>query len=447
MQRHDLAATRWRRTFTVLLAAAVAVLAACGGASGDAATAEDGVSWLTGDDRADARGSADESLAHPSPLAGVATETAPAADRTAEALDADGDDGGPDDGSFEVPAELGLRAGTVDDNELWDAYLRYRDAFLATGIPASDRDVTGRRIVRVVDGEGRAVLGALLTVHDPAGEVVDRARSLADGRAVLFAPTDADGGANQQQPTLTVRVEHDGLAVDEALGGGPTVQEIVLEGDRASDGVRLDLLLLIDATGSMGDEIDRLKTHMAAVAEQVAALPAAPDVRFALTAYRDIGDDFVTRTADFTPDLGTFTAALGEIVADGGGDDPEALNEGLAEAIALPAWRDGDVVRLIVLVADAPPHLDREPDYLTSIDVARERGIKILPVASSGSDDQAEYVFRQLAQQTLGRFSFLTYGADGVSPGDATPHHVDDYSVLSLDELVLQLVADELSHR
>jgi hypothetical protein len=73
-----------------------------------------------------------------------------------------------------------------------------------------------------------------------------------------------------------------------------------------------------------------------------------------------------------------------------------------------------------------------------------ERGIKIFPLASSGLDDQGEYIFRQLAQISSGKFLFLTYGAGG-APGDETPHHVDDYSVLSLDELVVRLVEEELA--
>ena len=53
---------------------------------------------------------------------------------------------------------------------------------------------------------------------------------------------------------------------------------------------------------------------------------------------------------------------------------------------------------------------------------------------------------RQLAQVTLGRFVFLTYGVDGAGPGESTPMNVerDQYSVLPLDELVVKLVADEL---
>jgi hypothetical protein len=104
-------------------------------------------------------------------------------------------------------------------------------------------------------------------------------------------------------------------------------------------------------------------------------------------------------------------------------------------------------VSLALLVGDAAPHLDYpdDADYAIEVLEAAKRGIKIEPIASSGLDDQGEFVFRQLAQLTGGRFSFLTYGAAGApEPGDATTHHVDDYSVLSLDDLVVRLVSEEL---
>ena len=112
-----------------------------------------------------------------------------------------------------------------------------------------------------------------------------------------------------------------------------------------------------------------------------------------------------------------------------------------------------DTVKLVVLVADAPPHLagepgyEDEPDYARSVVEAARTGVKLFPIASSGLDPQGEFVFRQLAQATLGRFVFLTYGPEGAPGGDTTPHSVDpeDYDVLSLDELVVQLVQDELA--
>ena len=50
----------------------------------------------------------------------------------------------------------------------------------------------------------------------------------------------------------------------------------------------------------------------------------------------------------------------------------------------------------------------------------------------------------RVAQITNAKFLFLTYGAGG-GPGYDTDHHVDDYSVLSLDQLVVRIVEEELA--
>jgi Mg-chelatase subunit ChlD len=207
-------------------------------------------------------------------------------------------------------------------------------------------------------------------------------------------------------------------------------------------------MFVIDATGSMSDEIEQLKANIVSISDQLAQLPTKPDVRFATTVFRDRGDAFVTRTFDFTSDVKAFQDALRAVEADGGGDTPEAVNAAVFDAIHKPAWRGGETVSLAFLIGDAAPHLDDpdDPDYAAEVFEAAERGIKIEPIASSGLDDQGEYVFRQLAQLTGGRFSFLTYGAGGApEPGDATTHHVKDYSVLSLDDLVVRLITEELA--
>jgi hypothetical protein len=101
-------------------------------------------------------------------------------------------------------------------------------------------------------------------------------------------------------------------------------------------------------------------------------------------------------------------------------------------------------------VADAPPHLDygQQNHYAVEMLEAAERGIKIYPIASSGLDEQGEYIFRQLAQATGGRFIFLTYGPEGPgTPGDETTFNVDQYTVSSLDDLVVQVVEEELAYQ
>ena len=186
---------------------------------------------------------------------------------------------------------------------------------------------------------------------------------------------------------------------------------------------------------------------MSDVAARIQELPSQPDVRFGMTLYRDEGDAFVTGTYDLTGRIADFQAALADVVAGGGGDTPEALDEALAEALDAPSWRDRhDAVQLVFLVADAAPHVERSSvtPYTASMLVASARGMTIHAIAASNTDDAAEHAFRSIAQATGGRFVFLTYGAGGSATGAATDIRSTDYEELSLDDLVVRLVSEEL---
>ena len=338
----------------------------------------------------------------------------------------------------------GLKAGSVDDNVAFDAFLKYRTGFLDKKLDAHDIDVSRRVLVHVKNAAGEPILGADVTIVSPDGTVLGSARSDVHGLAVLFP--EVTTGTQQAQGLLRI---------DAKLGEAKATTNVADRSDEsnmvlATDAVApkaLDVLFLIDATGSMGDEITRLRDTMASVSERVSKLPGAPDVRFGLTVFRDRGDAFVTRTFDFTGDVSKIETALKDVEAGGGGDTPESVNAGLHDALAKPTWRDDSgTVRLVFLIGDAAPHLDyqSDPDYISSARDAAKRGIAIEPIASSGLDDQGEYIFRQTALLTGGRFSFLTYGADGESPGTTTKHHVSGYDTLSLDDLVVRMIQDEI---
>jgi Mg-chelatase subunit ChlD len=211
---------------------------------------------------------------------------------------------------------------------------------------------------------------------------------------------------------------------------------------------KLDLVFLVDATGSMGDEIDKLKSSLRSITEEVARLPSHPDLCLGLVAYRDRGDDFFVRSHDLTNDVNAYQGELNALQAGGGGDEPEAMNEALHEAVHHISWRGDQTTRLVVLVADAPPHLDYGgPQYDDDMLAALGKGIKLMGVGASGLNKQGEYIQRQMAQYTGGRFIFLTY-ADASNPasgpGRETVHDVRNYSVQTLDRLVVRLVREEL---
>ena len=338
---------------------------------------------------------------------------------------------------------VALSAAEVNDNQRWDEYLLYRSGY--SGPSVHDADVSERYVITVRDSQGRPVPNAAVRVsvkQDPVFE----GRTYANGQTLFFPLIFLQAKGAE---TFSLEVEKDGVShrIETERHGEP---EWVVELDIESsypEGVALDVLFLLDATGSMEDEIAQIKETLLSVSARIADLPSRPDLRFGMVAYRDRGDEFVTRTYDFNPDVQRFLDTIRGVSAEGGGDNPESLNEALHVAVREPTWRQGDAIRLVFLVADAPPHLDypQDYDYAEEMVEASRRGIKIFSIASSGLDDQGEYIFRQIAQHTMGRFIFIVYGGDADGSGGTTTHHVEQYTVEQLDDLVVKLVEEELA--
>ncbi|MEO8287528.1 MAG: vWA domain-containing protein [Chloroflexota bacterium] len=343
-----------------------------------------------------------------------------------------------------------LTAGQVDDNAKFADYIDYlrtygRDNYMGSVEPV---DVSQRLFVRVLDGSQQPVAGARVQLFDGSKQVFD-GRTVSDGR-ILFFPSAA--GATQAQQFHAV-ISRGQSTVEATVQAGTTEQIVPLTGLTDNNGpVGIDLVFLLDATGSMGDEIGKIKATVGSIASRIEQMPGSSAPRFGLVAFRDRGDDYVTRSWNFTSNIEEFSSNLSNVNAGGGGDTPESLNEGLHEAINLPGWADtstGRRLRLIVLVGDAPPHTDYANDYSYTalVQDAVAAGIKIFPVGASNLDGAGEYVFRQLAEMTQGQFVFLTY-ANGVSgsPGLSTDKHVEDFTVQNLDALIVNLVAGEVAN-
>ncbi|MBN1428661.1 MAG: VWA domain-containing protein [Anaerolineae bacterium] len=357
-----------------------------------------------------------------------------------------------DSGSSTLPDQQfqsSLTAGEIDDNRDFEAYLQYRLDFMHfLGHPVHDRDVTERHIVRVRTSTGIPVLGAKIQVYE-GQTLVTTLQTPATGIAYIFPQA---YNTSNQAGTLNVVVKKGQAEKSFRLTrqGNNNIWDVDLNVQPAQPPIKLDVLFLLDSTGSMGDEIEQLRNNILSISAQIAALPSRPDVHFGMVTYRDRGDEYVTHVSDFTGDIQEFQSALMNVQAAGGGDIPESLNEALYRAINDVRWRQNDTVSLIFLVADAPPHLDyaQDYDYAQDMQKAVEKGIKIHPIASSDLDDQGEYIFRQLAQYTGGHFIFLTYQSTPQSSGEpGTEHHVQEgsYTVQDLDKLVVRLIQEELA--
>ncbi len=351
------------------------------------------------------------------------------------------------------PDEAGqLSAGIVDDNQQFDAYLDYLAQYAGPQVEMVDVSLRHRFVV--LDSAENPLQNATITIYDnDLGEIAHTLRTHADGGAWFFPHTVSDPVPSSYDIEVNF-----GTAIVYADSFAPTnntIQTVIVETpDRVDIDLQLDILLLLDATGSMGDEIAELKANIQSIAEQTLALPANPDLHFGMVTYRDQGQEFVTKVVDFSDDYAAFEAELNAVEARGGGDYPEDLNQALDDTLNATSWRDG-AIQLVFLVADAPPHLDygQETHYAVSALAAAQRGIKIYPIASSGLDQQGEYIFRQLAQLTGSQFIFLVdaeaedANSEEASTSVETEFAVDEFTVGSLDDVVIAIIERELAHQ
>jgi hypothetical protein len=168
----------------------------------------------------------------------------------------------------------------------------------------------------------------------------------------------------------------------------------------------VEVAFVLDTTGSMGPLIEGAKRKIWSIATSIVDANPDAQTRMGLVAYRDIGDEYVTKKFELTTDIQDLYASLLELRARGGGDWPESVNEALDIAVNKLAWTNGDDVRRIVfLVGDAPPHMDYAQDtkYPQTLKVARQKDILVNAVLAGGARD-TERVWRDVAQQGGGHF-------------------------------------------
>ena len=137
----------------------------------------------------------------------------------------------------------------------------------------------------------------------------------------------------------------------------------------------VEVAFVLDTTGSMGALIDGAKRKIWSIATTIADSNPDADISMGLVAYRDIGDEYVTKTFGLTTDIQDLYANLLALKARGGGDWPESVNEALDVAVNKLQWTTGSETRRIVfLVGDAPPHMDYAQDtkYPKTLAVARQ---------------------------------------------------------------------------
>ncbi len=332
----------------------------------------------------------------------------------------------------------GVKAGAADDNLQFGAFLEFMKENARLGLR---HDVSDRVVIRVQDKDGLPVPGAHIRYR---GRTLRR--TYADGRALIY-PRSMGIPPGEE---LEVRFGGHRETLRVPMGRRRLTSKLSSERGIYQK-VPLDIAFVLDTTGSMGDEIARLRQTIEVIKFQISQMHPKPDLRLGLVLFRDQGDAYRTKVYPFTGSLRKFQQQLNRVRAGGGGDTPEDVQAGLEKAMHGLRWR-GEGLKLAFLIGDAAPHLDygQQYTYLNAVKDAAERGIKIATIGASGLDRQGELVWRQIAQYTMSPFVFLTYGEQGNSEGgtpSSVSHHVgSNWVAENLDAIVVRMVKTELAH-
>jgi Mg-chelatase subunit ChlD len=344
----------------------------------------------------------------------------------------------PASGSYAGVARRGVvTAGDIDDRLNLTALNRYLKG-AKLGLPQLGLGTPV--IVRLTGPRGDSSAGARYTLRKPgAAEPFHEGYAGPDGRIVDFPKL--LGGGDLSKVELRVFGE-DGQEIGRQVVQAGSATNIRLMESARWDPDFLDLVLVVDTTGSMGDEIAFLQKELIGVTKAAARQAPGVSIRYGLVAYRDHGDEYVVRNYGFTSSSSTMAGWLRGLSADGGGDYPEAAAAALRAGVGLD-WRRGKGERLLLHVADAPPHDGQAAEYLRAAKAAAEAGVQIFTLGASGVAEESEFLMRQASVATGGRYLFLTDDS-GVGNAHAEPT-IACYQVTKLSQLLARVLATELS--
>ncbi|MDP6637458.1 MAG: vWA domain-containing protein [Phycisphaerae bacterium] len=188
---------------------------------------------------------------------------------------------------------------------------------------------------------------------------------------------------------------------------------------------RVEVVFVLDTTGSMGGLIAGAKAKIWSIANQIVLGKPKPVVHMGLVGYRDKGDAYVTKTFALTDNIDQIYTDLMKFRASGGGDGPENVNQALYDAVHKLKWsKDRKTLKIIYLVGDFPPHNEYKdvPTYDKTAKAAIEKGIYINTILC-GRNAQARKVWQEIARAAEG--TFLAIAQSGGVTEVPTPYDTE----------------------
>lgn len=325
-----------------------------------------------------------------------------------------------------------LTAGEVNDFLKWEMWKDLSEAEFKSfsgywGIVPKERFC-----VQLTNKSGDAIVGEPVSLLDKkSGKTIWQAVTDNTGKAELWA--NIFSGENQQEFVI----KGTGFEVKKPVVFQNGINQIEVKSPCQTSSV-VEIAFVVDATGSMADELEFLKLELEDVIRSTFDQHADLDLRAASVFYRDLSEEYVTRHIDFNDDLLKVLNFIKLQSAKAGGDEPEAVDSALSVALHQLSWSQTARTKILFLISDAAPHGEAKEAMKKLIEKAAAMGVRIIPLACSGTNKSYEYLQRSMALATNGTYACLT-NHSGIGNNHEEPT-TDSYKVELLNNLLQRLI-------
>ncbi len=319
-----------------------------------------------------------------------------------------------------------LTAGIWNDLEHWDKFEKtHADVNVQTAQNTWGIYLINHRYgVEIYDQNNKPVIGEKVSLKNKSGELIWEAQTDNRGKAELWHKPNEKAMPMDAFMKLSIQINGKTIELGKIKPTGVGYDRYNLS-EKAMVKSDVDVCFVVDATGSMGDEINYLKEELMDVMMQFQQSAPCSPIRLSSVFYKDFGDDYVTRKMPFVNRIDDVVSFVSEQYAGGGGDFPEAVQTGLDVAINEMDWNEKALTKIIFLILDAPPHDQNAKDIQALLKKASAKGIKIIPITASGINQSTEFCMKYLAAGTGGDYIYIT-DHSGVGGSHIKPTGVKD---------------------
>jgi hypothetical protein len=331
-----------------------------------------------------------------------------------------------------------LTAGELNDFTKWDLWNDLAESTLKTWQDQWQFAPIDRYSIQIVNRAGKPVVDATVQLLSAKGKLIWESKTDNTGKAEMWADIYAK---SKDTVNLSISVIYNNKTYDSdkitEFKQGINVITIPAPCDVPKN---IDIMFMVDATGSMSDEISYLKAELLDVINGVKEKYPDNTVNLGCVFYRDRGDEYVTKKFDLTSNIEKVIAFINQQYAGGGGDAPEAVDSALSVSVNDISWSEEAVARILFIICDAPPHYNTAviSSLQKNIMKASSIGIRIVPVIGSGMTKDGEYINRAFALATNGNYIFLT-DHSGIGGTHLKPT-TDEYDVTLLKDLLRKTI-------